>query len=250
MAAKRKKSNLKQARRRKIISNILSGLAEGLSVTEVCACNEISRQTYYHWKETDPVFAHQIEHTYDARASFIDMVLWHAACRANGDPRYIPAATSYLRIHELREKRKDQQRRWEAEQQRWQAEQARWEAEHARWQAEQARWEAEQKEAEQKQQEAREQSRASEAHPTETSPSRAKRTKAAHSPLRSRPKRVRLTRRRHTPPLPPKWVRRHLPELTSAFLAANSAPDHLTATPIAGDGTTLPEPIPIPQPAS
>ncbi len=249
MAAK-KKSNLKQAKRRKIISNILSGLAEGLSVTEVCACNEISRQTYYHWKETDPVFAHQIEHTYDARASFIDMVLWHAACRANGDPRYIPAATSYLRIHEQREKRKHQQRRWEAEQQRWQAEQARWEAEHARWQAEQARWEAEQKEAEQKQQEAREQSRASEAHPTETSPSRAKRTKAAHSPLRSRPKRVRLTRRRHTPPLPPKWVRRHLPELTSAFLAANSTPAHLTATPIAGDGTTLPEPVPIPQPAS
>jgi len=238
------------AKGKKIQSNILSGLAEGLSVTEVCACNQIARSTYYEWKETDPEFAQGIEHTYDARASAIDSVLWHAACRAIGDPRYIRAAAAYLRIHEQRQKRLDEQKRWEAEHARWEAEHARWQAEHARWQAEHARWEAEQKEAEQKQQEAREQSRASEAHPTETSPSRARRTKAAHSPLRSRPKRIRLTRRRHTPPLPPKWVRRHLPELTSAFLAANSAPDPLTATPIAGDGTTLPEPIPIPQPAS
>ena len=124
-----KKSNLREAKRRQIQEDVLDSISRGISVTEFCCAVEISRQTYYNWIEHDPEFARQVEQMEDTRASFIDSVLWHAACRATGDPRYIRAATAYLSIHEQREKRRDQQRRWEAEQKRWEAEQARWQAE-------------------------------------------------------------------------------------------------------------------------
>ena len=142
----------------------------------------------------------------DTRASFIDSVLWHAACRAIGDPRYIRAATAYLQIHEKREKRRDQQRRWEAEQKRWEAEQARWQAEHERWQAEQKQ----QKEA---------------------------------APVQApeKPKRARLTRRRRTPPRPPKWVR---------VLAGAATPAADTPRPQARLDTATPALPPDPLPAS
>ena len=166
-----KKSNLREAKRRQIQEDVLDSISRGISVTEFCCAVEISRQTYYNWIEHDPEFARQVEQMEDTRASFIDSVLWHAACRAIGDPRYIRAATAYLQIHEQREKRRDQQKRWEAEQKRWEAEQARWEAEHERWREEQ------------------------------------KQQKEAAPKAPEKPKRARLTRRRRTPPRPPKWVR-------------------------------------------
>ena len=201
-----KKSNLREAKRRQIQEDVLCSLGDGLSVTKVCCNAGISRSTYYDWVDNDPAFARQVEHTHDTRASFIDMVLWHAACRAIGDPRYIRAATAYLQIHEQREKRRDQQKRWEAEQKRWEAEQARWQAEHARWQAEQKQ----QKEA---------------------------------APVQApeKPKRARLTRRRRTPPRPPKWVRVLAGEATPAADTPRPQARQDTATP-----AVPPDPLPAP----
>ena len=200
-----KKSNLREAKRRQIQEDVLDSISRGISVTEFCCAVEISRQTYYNWIEHDPEFARQVEQMEDTRASFIDSVLWHAACRAIGDPRYIRAATAYLQIHEQREKRRDQQKRWEAEQKRWEAEHARWEAEHARW------------EAEQKQQK-----------------------EAAPVQAPEKPKRPRLTRRRRTPPRPPKWVR---------VLAGEATPAADTPRPHARQDTATPAVPPDPLPA-